>query len=217
MIRNRDEKIGEITGEINGIANINEVYRSGPDLYFYKKLYRLRSNFDDSAAFLNDDCHMELLYATLVAWDMNSRGAKMKYFDSFRNSILSCLELIEQLWGIEDFNQIGNEELNTIMELYTNLHLMKTSSKLVSNSKLLHFLFPKLLMPMDGKNTLAYIYGNNGESLNKYIEIITLSWEIMGMEDLANYLDDGWNTTVPKIIDNAIILIKKRDANANPV
>ena len=26
----------------------------------------------------------ELLYATLVSWDMNCRGAKMKYFNEFK-------------------------------------------------------------------------------------------------------------------------------------
>lgn len=41
--------------------------------------------FDD-----DEDRFIELLYATLVSWDMNSRGAKMEYFDGFKQSILSC-------------------------------------------------------------------------------------------------------------------------------
>jgi len=63
-------------------------------------------------------------------------------------------------------------------------------------------------MPMDGANTLCYLYGNTGESLNKYIEIIELSSEIMNIpENWDNYLDNKWNITVPKMIDNAIILL----------
>ena len=85
---------------------------------------------------------------------------------------------------------------------------MKTRGKLVSNSKLLHFLLPNMFMPMDRKNTLSYFYGNTGESKNKYIEIIELSYEIMRMpENWEGYLDNRWNTTVPKMIDNAIILL----------
>lgn len=39
----------------------------------------------------------ELLYATLVSWDMNCRGAKMKYFNEFKNNILSCLDLFRKI------------------------------------------------------------------------------------------------------------------------
>jgi len=60
---------------------------------------------------------------------------------------------------------------------------------------------------MDRANTLSYFYGNTSESLDKYIEIIKFSFEIMKKpENWENYLDNGWNTTVPKMIDNAIIL-----------
>jgi hypothetical protein len=63
-------------------------------------------------------------------------------------------------------------------------------------------------MPMDRNNTLWYFYGNTGESPNKYVEIIELSFEIMSMpEKWDTYLDNNWNTTVPKMIDNAIILL----------
>ena len=140
---------------------------------------------------------------------MNSRGSKMKYFDEFKANIVSCLN---QFKLIENFEKNSNTNsvrlISTLRNTYENLSLMKTGGKLVSNSKLLHFLFPKLFMPMDGMNTLSYFYGNTGESLNKYIEIIKLSYEIISRpENWENYLDNNWNTTVPKMIDNAIILL----------
>ena len=88
---------------------------------------------------------------------------------------------------------------------------MKTGGKLVSNSKLLHFLFPSLLMPMDRANTLSDFYRNAGESINKYIEITKFCFEITNMpENWENYLGNGWNTTVPKMMDNAIILLMEK-------
>ena len=86
-------------------------------------------------------------------------------------------------------------------------------AKLVSNSKTLHFLFPNLLMPMDGLHTLTYFYHNTSESSDKYMELIKLSLEIMGKDSEENWKkclgngDKWWNTTVPKMIDNAIILL----------
>ena len=210
MIKNRVDKIEQITATIKTrILEINERYRTGPDLYFYKRLNHLRNNSNSIKSFLRNDYHIEILYATLVSWDMNSRRAKMKYFDEFKANILSCLNQFKKL---ETFEKSGDTDLirlvSTLRNTYENLNLMKTSGKLVSNSKLLHFLFPRLLMPMDRENTLSYFYGNTGESLNKYIEIIKLSSEIINSpENWDNYLDNKWNTTVPKTIDNAIILL----------
>lgn len=210
MIKNRIHKIEQIVATIKTrISEINERYRTGPDLYFYKRLNHLRNNSESIESFLRNDYHIEILYATLVSWDMNSRGAKMKYFDEFKASILSCLNQFKQL---ENFEKNASTDpirsISTLRNTYENLSLMKSGGKLVSNSKLLHFLFPQLCMPMDRMNTLSYFYGNTGESINKYIEIIELSYEIINRtENWDNYLDYNWNTTVPKMIDNAIILL----------
>lgn len=88
------------------------------------------------------------------------------------------------------------------------LYVMKTNAKLVSNSKLLHFIFPDLLLPMDGKNTLMYFWNNTSESKSKYLQLIKWSYKMAVRQDVVwdDYLDEGWNSTIPKIIDNAIIL-----------
>lgn len=217
MIKDRNHKIEQIVEVIKTrIAEINVVYRTGPDLYFYKRLNHLRNNNSNSIeSFLNNDYHIEIIYATLVSWDMNSRAAKMKYFDEFKSSILSCLNQFKQLEAFEKNGKIDSIGLTSILRnTYENLGIMKTDGKLVSNSKLLHFLFPKLCMPMDRNNTLSYFYENTNESLNKYIEIIEFSHEIMNKtENWDKYLDNNWNTTVPKLVDNAIILSMGKSIN----
>ena len=210
MIKNRNRKIKQIVTTIkNNISEINERYRTGPSLYFYKRLSYLRNNSGSIESFLGNNYHIEILYATLVAWGMNSRRAKMKYFDEFKDNILSCLDQFKQLENFEtNCSTDSRRLLFYLRNTYETLGLMETRGKLVSNSKLLHFLLPNMFMPMDRKNTLSYFYGNIGESKNKYIEIIELSYEIMRMpENWEGYLDDRWNTTVPKMIDNAIILL----------
>jgi len=151
-----------------------------------------------------------MLYATLVSWDMNSRGAKMKYFDDFKVNIKTCLSEFKLLETIQrkDKKDI-NELLPALDSIYRKLDLMKTNSKLVSNSKMLHFLYPTICMPMDRKNTLEYFYGNPSESRHKYLEIIQISHEIgENNPQFSSLLDNNWNTTIPKMIDNAIILIR---------
>lgn len=208
MIKDQKSKIAQIVLKIKTeIAEINPSYRSGPDYYFYKKIIDLRRASKNIEGFLKKDYNLEILYATLVAWDMNSRAAKMKYFDDFKKNILSCMDGFKQL---ESNKNKGDEAIiSSLPGIYEKLHLMKTKSRLVSNSKFLHFLFPEILMPMDGRNTLSYLYGHIAESTNKYLEIIKFSQDIINMpENWEKYLDNGWNTTVPKLIDNAIILIE---------
>lgn len=216
MIRNRQSKINCIVSKIrNGIEEINERYRKGPDLYFYRRLLARRKQAQDLPSFLQDDYNIELLYATLVAWDMNSRGAKMLYFDYFRGNILSCLDQLRQLESLLVSNQNQrNDILQVLRTLYDNLTLMMSGGRLVSNSKLLHFLFPDKLTPMDRTNTLQYFYNNTGESSNKFIEITNVAFDIMGMEEnWAAHLDQMWNVSVPKMIDNAVLLIEGRSLN----
>ena len=167
------------------------------------------------SSFLRDDYNIEILYATLVAWDMNNRGAKMKYFDEFKENIISSASRLQRLETLFAGRRLpGDEVLPMLSAVYSNLALMKSGGRLASNSKLLHFLFPTILMPMDRRNTLQFFYGNTGESPEKYLEIIELTFEIMAVgEYWPDYLDDVWNTSVPKMIDNAVLLIEGRSLN----
>lgn len=213
MIENRTEKINEILEKIRtDIHHFHERYRKGPDLYFYKRVLQERNNYPITSSFLGVNYTIELIYATLVAWDMNARRAKMKYFDEFKENIISLTELFGKLEGISITDINGHNEVrNMLIEIYPRLNLMRTNGRLVSNSKFLHFLFSKLLMPIDGTNTLNYLYDNTGESLNKYLEIIDFTFEISTHNiQWEQYIDNNWNISIPKIIDNAIIMLSGR-------
>ena len=72
-------------------------------------------------------------------------------------------------------------------------------------------------MPMDRNNTLKYFYNNTNESLDKYLEVTNICLEIIyeKQENWATYLDDKWNATIPKMIDNSIILIVGKSLKKN--
>ena len=94
MIEQRNHKICQIMQTIRArISEINQRYRTGPDLYFYKRVIHLRGRSINIESFLQENYHIEILYATLVSWDMNSRAAKMKYFDEFKSNILLCFRM----------------------------------------------------------------------------------------------------------------------------
>ncbi len=192
----------------NGVLEIDGKYRGGPSLYFYTRIRDLRNGTPDLDRFLKNPYHLEMLYATLVSWDMNSRGAKMKDFPDFCENITSSLPYLKEIDKYKTNPIYTFYKVSPMLErVYKNLSLMITKGKLVSNSKLLHFLFPEMLMPMDRTNTLTYFYENTGESLGRYLEVIKTSFEIMQTPlEWNDYLGGNWNTTIPKVIDNAIIL-----------
>jgi hypothetical protein len=211
-IPNRESKIGAIIDTITSrISDFSLLYRSGPSLYFYRRIIELRKKRQQISDFISDNYSLEILYATLVSWDMNSRGAKLKYFDDFRKSILSCLPELEAIeHAMRSRGSLPeNKILGLLKSAFFSMALMQTSSRLVSNSKCLHFLFPSLCMPMDRTNTLMYFFGNTNESVNRYLTIVSFSFDIIRQPvEFEKYLDNCWNQSVPKLIDNAIILLR---------
>lgn len=213
MIPGIEQKCASLVNIINSrIHRIDVIYRHGPSLYFYSKTINLRRNTPKVDKFLRNDTNIELLYATLVSWDMNSRGAKMKDFIDFKSNIHDNIDAFKALE--KKSGSILTTDLKDIKELlsllYNGLSLMVSNQRLVSNSKLLHFIFPDLLMPMDSKNTLTFCYGNTSESIHKYFEVVDLSFRIaqedIDWNSIVTDDDNLWNRSIPKVIDNAILI-----------
>jgi len=183
-------------------------YRKGPSLYFYKKTIQSRREKPLETLFEESDRFIELIYATLVAWDMNSRGAKMKYFDDFKLEILKNKKSFQFIsdYALDKISYAKLLEIKRISgTIYDNLHVMRSGGKLVSNSKLMHFILPDLIMPMDRQNTLRFFFKHSGESKSKFLTILEYSYHLAKALDIRIFIDDNWNQSVPKIIDNAII------------
>jgi len=184
-------------------------YRKEPELYFYKKIIsKIRNNSLKNLLKRND--FIELLYATLTSWDMNARGAKMKYFDDFKENVIKNKNYFLDLskYKLTEISESDFLEIKGILgKLYDRLDVMQTKGKLVSNSKIMHYLLPDLVMPMDRKNTLNFFFGNTNESKDKFLDVIECTYYIAREIDLNKFVNkyNDWNLSVPKIIDNAII------------
>ena len=154
------------------------------------------------------DRYLELIYATLVSWDMNCRGAKMKYFDEFKVSILENKRNLLHLssYALDKLSSKEFEEAMRVCEkIYSYMHVMLSGGRLVSNSKTMHFIIPDLVMPMDRQNTLEFFFGNTGESKRRFLTVLERSYQIAKVIDLRRFLDEEWNLSITKVIDNAII------------
>jgi len=196
-----------------------------PSIVLYREMIK-KHNEIELDDLLGENDFFELIYATLISWNMNQRGARLVDFDEFKSSLDSLKnELIEvSEYKIEDFRSNSqNNILPKIECIYEKMSVMKSRSNLVGNSKTLHFLLPRLIMPIDRTFTLNFFFGNTEVSHGHRAEFNIFKQVLQYFLDIINRLKLsekdvnglGWNTTLPKLIDNAIIgyMIEKKRIN----
>ncbi|MXI86947.1 hypothetical protein [Sphaerochaeta halotolerans] len=180
-----------------------------------KYLYIMFCKRDD----LLSDEYIELMYVILVAWGMNSRGAQLNAFDSFRATLLENKDRIQKLRDqnicLETIDFDSKKE--QIKELFTSLDLMKggKTSRFVTYSKTLHLLLPNLCVPMDRKYTLSFYPSNVPKALDKQfikywmimkdMQSYAKDHEKVLKQAIANKVDQPWNQNLTKVIDNILI------------
>ena len=155
---------------------------------------------------------IELVYVTLAAWNMNSRGAKLNDFHLFSKTIKDNKKLLLKLEN-KTIKNIGNTEIENILrELFFNFKLVYEGKPLlVTFSKFLHFYFPKLLVPIDRTYTLNYFFGHTNippKLDGQFKKFLQIEGEFSGFykeTNLKKYKTNDWNLCETKIMDNMII------------
>lgn len=208
--------INEIADNISVlIKGFNEWgYRKKLDYYFYRLIIQKKREFT-LKELLKDNVNNEfivLIYSTLISWDMAIRNAKIKNYKEFEKELISQRDNIIDLSEFK-LNELTEDSIEIVKSklkiLYKGLKLMETNPRIVSNSKTLHFLLPELIIPIDSRNTMRYFSvcenPKNSENPTPFLKIFEYSWKIAQKIKSEDLIDDKWNPTIPKIIDNAII------------
>lgn len=169
----------------------------------------------DFSSLLEDTSFLKTVYETVDAFGMNSRSARMRDLDTFQESILGNTELILKLKPYE-LESISLEELENIREpmisLFSSLDVMESNARLVGVSKTLAHLLPDLIPPMDRGKVNVFFYGNTNLPTNARGETRRF-WELLKKFHFIckevkltrkNRKFEGFSSSIPKIIDNAI-------------
>ena len=195
----------------------NSAYRPHSDSKSnYLNLIKMHNTSNDYARLLKQSNYVQLAYNTLQDWNMDQRGAKLASFNVYSNSILSNENILTKLHSLrlELLNTSAlNAALVDLKTLFVNLKVMQTKARIVGVSKTLHFLLPNLVMPIDRNNILDLLYLGAPYSANPQMEF-RIFGEIMTEYNLlcrslslsiSDVNNIGWNTSIPKMIDNALI------------
>ena len=198
------------------VKKCNETYRSGHDLSSYLEIIGAHRRTNNITLLIEDDEFIRTIYETLKLWNMDQQGAILESYETIKKSIIDCQEYLIELYGTQ-LNEITSKELsdlkNTLFLLFRDLKIMKSKRRIVGVSKTMHFLLPDLIMPVDGKYTLRALFGYNKLSKTATAEFEDMYYILYKFNNIACKFAlsssdcslSGWNTSVPKLIDNAII------------
>jgi len=201
---------------------VNKYYRlNGKGFLYYKKIINLHKKHGDINKLLGNDIFFETLYETLKAWNMNQRGAKLKNLTDIKHSILNSKRDISELYDYE-LNTLRKSQLekilNKLKKIFFNLQPMQSRTQIVGTSKVMHFLLPNLVMPIDRTYTLKFLSPNSNSwkdinaEFDEFKKVFLTFYKLAKRFNLSIHdtNDQTWNASVPKIIDNAIIGIQMK-------
>lgn len=191
-------------------------YRPNSDSFKYYHSLIDRHRKYEIGVLLSDPDFIRHIHETLKKWDMNYRRAKLVEISLFLESITQLTKVIIELtnYHMGDFDENSIREIETKMKYaFENLKVIQSESRIGGVSKTLHFLLPRLVMPIDGKYTLNFFFSRRpyNKQLNWECELffdIFKAFNNIAVRVALSESDEelqGWNTTIPKIIDNAII------------
>lgn len=194
---------------------------SGPSLYFHHRTLSIRRDLGGSVdACLGSEAFFESLYATLASWGLHRMGpgnTKLVDLPVLAQSFRSLSVNLRKLEGMK-IEAISQRDVSRIADLIWpiiwDLKVGIGNTKIISGTKALHHLLPDLVPPIDREYTVQFLFKNKnavqGDATKQrdaframYPHFATIS-RTCGSQ-IASRLSRGMNTSVTKVIDNAIV------------
>ena len=221
-IGERRPLVDELISDFGRFADALDESRQypGPGVYFHVKAIMARRSHASAVDALADDQFFDYLYATLVSWGLHRMGpgyTKLVDIRSLKSSFRQQRGRIAQIDMLR-MEEVGYDEVNdvatSVWEILRELKVGIGKTLLVANSKALHHLLPDLVPPIDRNYTLNFFVGRpyirRGRDADYFRALFPLFREIAinCQTDIRARIrtpPDGMNTSVTKVIDNAIL------------
>ena len=183
--------------------------------YFYKKI--LSYSNKPLHHKLRDDRFIEYIYSALLAWRMNRGKNQLIEFDEFTQNIRGQGGILAKLESATIFT-FDEKDAALLKKAFLGMHLIQTKNKegkfidtksiIVSNSKTLHFILPRLVPPVDNAYTgkLFSLDGSYEKQAKLLIKIMREYRGIMENAGIApNDLMKNYGPNFAKFMDDVVI------------
>jgi hypothetical protein len=171
----------------------------------------LRMALGSASAAIADDNFLRLLWLTLRAWGIGSRGSQLLDLGGFTAEIRAHQQEIEVL----DSESIDSAGLNidavsaSVWRIVQSLSIVRNNAKLVPCSKALHHILPDLVVPMDRMFTRSFYGWHVPEFQYDQERIFHHAFRefvrIARATNPGQYVGQGWRTSRTKVLDNALV------------
>ena len=192
---------------------------TGPSIHFHHRTVQRLAELGSVKSAVRDDQFANYLYATVARWGMHRmgpRGAKMREFNEFKESLVQNAETIQGLSSLR-IQQLPEGKIDSIRadlwELIkgdTGIKVSASTSPLVAGSKALHHLIPNLMPPIDRTYTAnVFVWKNRMQNApeemfrDTFPRLVQLARKIE--IPALKHIGSGFNTSLTKILDNAIV------------
>jgi len=189
---------------------------TGPSVYFHHKTVQRLRNLAAPSVAVRDQVFLEYLYATLTAWGlhrMGPKGAKLSPFETFAASLNGQANALDAFQTVRIESVTTSEVpvlVQSLWQVIDAIEVSATESKVVAGSKSLHHLLPNLVPPIDREYTAKFFLWRNQMQYRQremfsdvFPRLVQLAKDIAG--PVASYIGSGFNTSLPKVVDNAIV------------
>jgi len=172
----------------------------------------LRYELGSVNACLRNADFVESLYETLGAWGLMARGAKLLPFEEFREALLeneNQISIFEDK-RIDDGSLTVEEVADGLWDLIDRMSVSRAANPIVSGTKTLHHILPELVPPIDREYTRPFFRVWMQQFQNSPRTVFLRIWKnfvlISTRVNLREYVGRmSWNTSITKVIDNAIV------------
>ncbi|MFA5859849.1 MAG: hypothetical protein WC955_12375 [Elusimicrobiota bacterium] len=189
----------------------------GPSVYFHIQSMKMLRKCKTSGQYLKllkNEHFVELVYASVASWGMQRMGGLgMVDFEDFKEEILKNKVNLVKL-STSRLSKISEVEKDILGDIFDRMEIMKSDSRLVSNSKLLHHLLPELVPPMDRAHVLKYFHKHlSTKNIKKerliFFDIIDKYRELLIDLKVKPKNKYDFDTSEIKMVDNALMGIPK--------
>jgi hypothetical protein len=177
----------------------------------HAKTIRSRADLGSVSAAIQNAEFLNCLQNTLVSWGIGSRGSHLVESEQFVQAIQEHASAIAEL-GEEQLDDPGLRVQLVMDQAWTvidSLGIDRNKAKLVPCTKALHHLLPELIVPMDREYTRTFFGWHVPEFQYQQERIFRHAFErfvrIARTADPRQFVGSGWQTSITKVIDNALV------------
>ena len=176
------------------------------------KAIALRRKHASAAAASEDSAFVEMLYDTLRAWGVGSRGSILVPLAEFGLRLRSWSATLEPLEPLRiDADDLDvKRAIGSIWRAVESISVVRNNAPLVAGSKTLHHLLPDLVPPMDRAYTQTFFGWHNPQFQYDqancfrlaYTALASVAQRVKASEHVGNH---PWHSSVSKVLDNGLV------------